>query len=37
MYDAGEHTIDEIAAEHRVSRPTVYRSLQHTLPSQNGF
>lgn len=37
MYDAGEHTVDEIAAEHGVSRPTVYRSLQRTLPSQNGF
>ncbi|HEV7806316.1 MAG TPA: recombinase family protein [Solirubrobacteraceae bacterium] len=37
MYDAGKHTIDEIAAQHGVSRPTVYRSLQRTLPSQNGF
>jgi len=36
MYDSGRHTIDEIAAAHRVSRPTVYRSLQRTRPtSQN--
>jgi DNA invertase Pin-like site-specific DNA recombinase len=37
MYDAGEHTIDQIAAEHGVSRPTVYRSLNRTQPSHNGF
>jgi DNA invertase Pin-like site-specific DNA recombinase len=35
MYDAGERTIDQIAAAHRVSRPTVYRSLKRTEPSQN--
>ncbi len=35
MYDAGGHTIDQIAAAHRVSRPTVYRSLKRTEPSQN--
>jgi DNA invertase Pin-like site-specific DNA recombinase len=27
MYDAGTHTIDEIAAARGESRPTVYRSL----------
>jgi DNA invertase Pin-like site-specific DNA recombinase len=30
MYDASEHTIDQIAAAHGVSRPTIYRSLQRT-------
>jgi excisionase family DNA binding protein len=35
MYDAGEHTIDQIAAAHGVSRPTVYRSLKRTRASQN--
>ena len=34
MYEAGEHTIDQIAATHGVSRATVYRSLKHTA-SQN--
>jgi DNA invertase Pin-like site-specific DNA recombinase len=36
MYDAGEHTIDQIAAAHDVSRPTVYRSLKRTHSSHNG-
>jgi len=34
MYEAGRHTIEQIAAEHGVSRPTVYRSLKRTQ-SQN--
>ena len=34
MYEAGQHTIEQIAAEHGVSRPTVYRSLKRTQ-SQN--
>ena len=33
-YKAGQHTIEQIAAEHGVSRPTVYRSLKRTQ-SQN--
>jgi DNA invertase Pin-like site-specific DNA recombinase len=37
MYDAGEQTIDQIAAAHGVSRPTVYRSLKRTRPSHNGL
>ena len=37
MYDAGQHTVDQIAAAHGVSRPTVYRSLKRTHPSQNTF
>jgi DNA invertase Pin-like site-specific DNA recombinase len=35
MYDTGEHTIDQIAAGHGVSRPTVYRSLKRTQASQD--
>jgi DNA invertase Pin-like site-specific DNA recombinase len=35
MYDAGEHTIEQIAARYGVSRPTVYRALKRTQPSQN--
>lgn len=34
MYEDGQHTIEQIAAEHGVSRPTVYRSLKRTQ-SQN--
>ncbi|MCA1681379.1 MAG: recombinase family protein [Actinobacteria bacterium] len=30
LHDGGGHTIDEIAAMHDVSRPTVYRSLKRT-------
>jgi len=30
LHDGGGHTIDEIAALHGVSRPTVYRSLKRT-------
>jgi len=33
MHDAGTHTIDELAAAHSVSRPTIYRSLQRTSPT----
>jgi DNA invertase Pin-like site-specific DNA recombinase len=36
LYDAGEHTVDQIAAAFSVSRPTVYRSLKRTT-SQNGL
>ena len=35
MYEAGQHTIDQIAAQHGVSRPTVYRSLKRSELSQN--
>lgn len=35
LYDAGQHTVDQIAAAHGVSRPTVYRSLKRTQTSQN--
>ncbi len=35
LYDAGQHTFDQIAAAHGVSRPTVYRSLKRTQTSQN--
>ena len=34
MYEGGQHTIEQIAAKHGVSRPTVYRSLKRTQ-SQN--
>ena len=34
MYEAGQRTIEPIAAERGVSRPTVYRSLKRT-ESQN--
>jgi DNA invertase Pin-like site-specific DNA recombinase len=37
LYQAGEHTIDQIAARHGVSRPTVYRSLKRTQASQDGL
>jgi len=35
MYEAGQHTIEQIAAEHGVSRPTVYRSLKRTQSQNN--
>lgn len=37
MYEAGQHTIDQIADQHGVSRPTVYRSLKRTQASHNAF
>ncbi|MGW6755876.1 helix-turn-helix domain-containing protein [Streptomyces sp. NPDC055006] len=34
MYDSGDYTIQQIADEFGVTRPTIYRHLDKTLPQQ---
>lgn len=33
MYDAGDHSITDLAELFSISRPTVYRTLKRTAPS----